>query len=76
MRNPGYLIYLLKTVNSERHLSVDKALHHSLVSEGEQAVAANDVDELRRILARMFENRFSVGGDDKVVAAMASLMRG
>ena len=76
LRNPGYLIYLFKTVNSERHLSVDKALHDSLVSEGEQAVAANDVDELRRVLGRIFENRFSVGGDDKVVAAMASLMRG
>ena len=50
-RNPGYLIYLFKTVNSERHLSVDKALYDGLVSEGEQAVAANDVDELRRVLA-------------------------
>ena len=76
LRNPGYLIYLFKTVNSERHLSVDKALHDSLVSEGEQAVAANDVDELRRVLARMFENRFSIGGGDKAVAVMASLMRG
>ena len=54
----------------------DKALHDILVSEGEQAVAANDVDELRRVLARIFENCFSVGGGDKVVAAMASLMRG
>ena len=76
LRNPGYLIYLFKTVSSERHLSVDKALHDILVSEGEQAVAANDVDELPRVLARIFENCFSVGGGDKVVAAMASLMRG
>ena len=76
LRNPGYLIYLFKTVSSERHLSVDKALHDRLVSEGEQAVAANDVDELRRVLARMFENSFSIGGGDKVIAAMASLMRG
>ena len=75
-RNPGYLIYLLKTVSSERHLSVDKTLHDRLVSEGEQAIAANDVDELRRVLACMFQNRFSVGGGDKVIAAMASLMRG
>ena len=75
-RNPGYLIYLFKTVSSERHLSVDKALHDGLVAEGEQAVAGNDIDDLRRVLSRMFENRFSVGGGDKIVAAIASLMRG
>ena len=60
---------------TERYLSVDKSLHDRLVSEGRRAVAANDVDGLRRILAGMFENRLSVGGGDKVTAAMASLMR-
>ena len=75
-RNPAYLVHLFKTLSSERYLSVDKALHDKLVSEGQEAVAANDVDGLRRVLAGMFENRFSVGGDDKVIAAMASLTRG
>jgi hypothetical protein len=50
---------------------VDKALHDTLVSEGQRAVASNDLDGMRRVLAGMFENRFSVGGGDKVIAAMA-----
>ena len=75
-QNPAYLVYLFKTLSSERYLCVDKALHDKLVSEGQRALAANDIDGLRRVLAGMFENRFSVGGDDKVMAAMASLARG
>jgi molecular chaperone DnaK len=75
-RNPAYLVYLFKTLSSERYLSVDKALHDKLVSEGQRALAANDVDGLRRVLAGMFENRFSVGGADKAVAVMAGIMRG
>jgi hypothetical protein len=55
---------------------VDKALHDKLVSDGQQALAANDIDELRHVLAGMFENRFSVGSDNKVMATMASLTRG
>jgi molecular chaperone DnaK len=74
-RNPGYVLYLFKTLSSERYLSVDKALHDTLVSEGQRAVASNDLDGMRRVLAGMFENRFSVGGGDKVIAAMAGLMR-
>ena len=75
-RNPAYLVHLFKTLSSERYLSVDKELHDKLVSEGQEAVAANDIDGLRHVLAGMFDNRFSVGGDDKVIAAMASLTRG
>ena len=36
LRNPGYLIYLFKTVSSERHLSVDKALHDRYAAMGVQ----------------------------------------
>ena len=75
-RNPPFLLSLFKTFSSERHLSVDKVLHDRLVSEGQQVVAANDFDELRGVLVRMFKNRFDDGGDDKVTAAMASVMRG
>ena len=75
-KNPAYLVYLFKTLSAERYLSVNKALHDKLMSEGDQALAANDIDGLRHVLARMSENRFSVGGDDKVITAMASLMRG
>ena len=74
-RSPSYLVYLFKTLSSERFLSVDKALHDKLVSEGQRALAANDIDELRGVLSGLFENRFSVGGDNKVTAAMASLAR-
>lgn len=74
-RNPAFLVQMFKALGAERYLSVDKSLHDRLVSEGQRAVAANDVDGLRRILAGMFENRFSVGGGDKAIAAMASLMR-
>ena len=75
-RSPAYVIYLFKMVSSERYLTVDKALHDTLVSEGREALTANDIDGLRHVLVAMFENRFSVGGDDKVIAAMASLARG
>lgn len=75
-QSPAYLVYLYKTLSSERYLSVDKALHDELVSEGQRSLVANDVDGLRRVLAAMFENRFSVGSDEMVSNVMASLMRG
>ena len=75
-RNPAYLADLFKTLSSERYLSVDKSLHDNLVSEGLRAFAAHDIDDVRRVLKAMFENRFFVGGDNKMLAAMASLTRG
>ena len=74
-RNPAFLVQMFKALGAERYLSVEKSLHDRLVSEGQRAVAANDVDGLRRVLAGMFENRFSVGGGEEVIAAMASVMR-
>lgn len=74
-RNPGYILFLFKTLSAERYLAVDKTLHDKLVAQGQRAVAANDIDELRRALSGLAGNRFVVGGGDKVVAAMADLMR-
>jgi molecular chaperone DnaK len=75
-RNPAYLVYVFKKLSLERHLAVDKALHDELVSEGQRALAANDViDGLHRVLRGMYQNRFFVGSPDKDIAVMASIMR-
>ena len=76
LRNPAYLVALFKTLSSERYLSGDKELHDKLVSEGLRALDANDIDGLRHVIVRMFDNHFSASSDHKVIAARASLMRG
>lgn len=74
-RSPAHLVFLFKTLAGDRHLAVDKALHDRLVAEGQRHVAANAIDQLRRILFEMARNRFTVGDAGKAVAALAGITR-
>jgi molecular chaperone DnaK len=72
--SPSYLAYLFRSMSSDRYLAVDKTLHDLLVTDGEEAIANEDVRGLRKALGRMMANRFEVG-TNKAIAALAGLMR-
>ncbi len=74
-QQPGYLIFLFRTFAKERHLAIDKSLLNRHVHEGERAIAANDIDALRHVIAEMYDNRISVGGVDRGIEQLADLMR-
>lgn len=74
-QQPGYLLGIFKALSEERYLATDKELFDQLVQEGLEAVAENDLDTLRGIIGRMFENMFSVGKVDKSISLLAGLMR-
>jgi len=74
-QQPGYLISLFRTFANERQLTIDKSLFSQHVREGEQAIAANDIDSLRHVIAEMYDNRFAVGGIDRSIEQLAGLMR-
>lgn len=71
-----YLIQFFRNLAAERYLAVDKALHDLIVDDGETAAEAQDRDALRKAISRLFDNRFTVGGGDKALNTVASLMRG
>jgi len=69
-----FVVYIYKELSSERHLAADKRRHDSLVGEGETAIAKNDIDALRRIVQAMIGNRFNIGGGNRAIAQLASLL--
>lgn len=74
-QQPGYLIYVFKNLSEEKYLAIDKELFDQLVAEGANALANNDVDDLRRVIAQLFENQFSVETADKSMALLSGLMK-
>lgn len=74
-QQPAHLLQIFKTLSEERYLATDKELFDQLIQEGQEAVAANDIDMLRSVISRMFGNRFSVGTTDKSISLLAGLMR-
>lgn len=70
-----YLRLMFETLRSERHMSVDKALHSELTMEGERRIAARDKNGLLRVIGAMFNNMFDIGGENADLEALANLMR-
>lgn len=73
-KRPGFLISIFRDMASEKHFAIDKALHDSLIQEGEDAIERADVDGLRQAMSRMRENMFHVSAAGET-ATLAGLMR-
>ncbi len=74
-QQPAYLIYIFKSLTEERYLATDKEIFDQLVEQGANAVAQNNIDELRHVISKLMENRFTVGTADQSMAMLAGLMR-
>jgi molecular chaperone DnaK len=74
-RNPGFVVYMFKSLAEERHMSADKAAFDLLIREGVAALNENDVDRLRRIVSALLEVRIQVGGAP-AIDRLASVFRG
>ena len=71
-----YVVFMFNQASKERHLAASKEVFDLLVADGENAVKAGDVDELRTIVRRLIGNEIrteKISGD---IAKLASVLRG
>jgi molecular chaperone DnaK len=75
-QRPEFVAMMFEKASGQRHLAADKSAFDLLVADGENAIKANDVDELRMIVMRLWDNQIaaeSVSGD---IRKLASVLRG
>jgi molecular chaperone DnaK len=60
-KHPEFWVGRFEALADEMHLAIDKALHESLVSEGEIALRKRDIDALRSVTFRLADNQVRVG---------------
>jgi molecular chaperone DnaK len=73
---PDFVLATFRHTSQQRHLSTNNQTFDLLVGDGENAIQANDVDELRGIIRRLWDNQINtvkVIGD---VSRLASVLRG
>jgi hypothetical protein len=71
-----FVIFMFNQASKERHLAASKEVFDLLVADGENAVKAGDVDELRTIVRRLWGNEIrteKISGD---IGKLASVLRG
>lgn len=67
-RQDWFVIDRFNLLAEATHQFPDAAAHGRLVSGGSEAVAAGDIDQLRRIVASLEMAKVSLGGDDDMLA--------
>jgi hypothetical protein len=73
---PDYVVAMFHRASRERHLSMNNEVFDLLVGDGENAIKANDVDELRGIVLRLWENQINTTNTIGDVGRLASILRG
>jgi molecular chaperone DnaK len=68
--------YMFDRASKQRHLAADKGTFDLLVADGENAVKAEDVDELRMIVIRLWDNQITTENISGDVRKLASVLRG
>ena len=58
-QKPDFVVGLFRRTAQERYLSADKDAFDLLVGDGENAIKANEIDELRVIVIRLWDNRIN-----------------
>jgi molecular chaperone DnaK len=71
---PSFWVAVFEGYADNGHKAIDTALHAKLVKAGEAAIARNDVDGLRSVVADLAENQ-PTGSDPGKVGVLAGLMR-
>jgi hypothetical protein len=75
-QKPDYVIAMFHRASHERYLSTDNAAFDLLCGDGENAIKANDVDELRGIVLRLWDNQINTAKTIGDVGRLASVLRG
>jgi molecular chaperone DnaK len=73
---PDFVVAMFTRASQERHLSANKEAFDLLIGDGENAIKANDVDELRSIVLRLWDNRINTAKNLGDVSRLASVLRG
>jgi molecular chaperone DnaK len=71
-----FVLAMFHRTVQERHLSTNHEAFELLVGDGENAIKANDVDELRGIVLRLWENQIDTTKAIGDVSRLASVLRG
>jgi molecular chaperone DnaK len=73
---PEFVLAMFDRVSRERPLSKNNEAFGLLVGDGENAIKANDVDELRGIVLRLWDNQINTANLIGDVSRLASVLRG
>jgi hypothetical protein len=73
---PEFVLAMFRRVSQERHLLKNDETFDLLVGDGENATKANDVDELRGIVLRLWDNQINTANAIGDVGRLASVLRG
>jgi hypothetical protein len=73
---PDFVVATFHRASRERHLSTNNEVFDLLVGDGENAIKANDVDELRSVVLRLWHNQINTAKTIGDVSRLASVLRG
>jgi hypothetical protein len=73
---PDFVLATFRHTSQQRHLSTNNETFDLLVGDGENAIQANDVDELRGIIRRLWDNQINTSKAIGDVSRLASVLRG
>jgi molecular chaperone DnaK len=73
---PDFVVAMFRRAAQDRHLSTNSEVFELLVGDGENAIKANDVDELRGIVIRLWDNQINTAKPLGDVSRLASVLRG
>jgi hypothetical protein len=73
---PDFVLAMFRRKSQERHLSKNTEAFDLLVGDGENAIKANDVDELRDIVLRLWDDQIDTTNTIGDVGRLASVLRG
>jgi molecular chaperone DnaK len=71
-----FVMFRFDQASKQRHLAASKEVFDLLVTDGENAVKANDVDELRTIVRRLWDNQITTRNIAGDIGKLASVLRG
>jgi molecular chaperone DnaK len=71
-----FVVFRFEQALKQRHLAASKEVFDFLVTDGENAIKANDVDELRTIVRRLWDNQITTRNIAGDTGKLASVLRG
>jgi molecular chaperone DnaK len=71
-----FVVFMFDQASKERHLAASKEVFDLLVADGENAAKASDVDELRTIVRRLWDNQITTKNISGDIGKLASVLRG
>jgi len=71
-----YVVFRFDQASKQRHLAASKEVFDLLVTDGKNAVKVDDVDELRTIVRRLWDNQITTRNIASDIGKLASVLRG